>query len=160
MTTVISDDCSTITIDSINLSPLNQSVKLVIKINCLTEYLLDIEVGDSDIIITPTTISLPDAEAIPDGVYLFELTIVKQDSSVVVERKCILVNCGLNCMMLDSFKAMAMGDTIETNKALAYYALISAEGCNECSCDDMCLLFNTTNLTQCNIYATTGCGCS
>lgn len=159
MTITKDANCEFVTVDSTFLVPTNQSVKLAIKINCGTEYLVTAEVEDTEIVVTPTTINLPDAETIPDGVYLFELTTVDEDGVVNIERKCTLINCTLSCLMVDSFKGMSTGDPEASIRSLAYYALLNSEGCSECSCDDLCTLYSATQLTQCSIYAT-GCGCS
>lgn len=159
MTIVINDNCESITVDSVYLVDTNQSASLRIQTNCEEEYLVDIDTDDTEISITPTTINMPDLDVLPDGVYLFELTTVDEDGVINIERKCKLVNCGLNCLMIDAFKGMAAGNSEDTVKSLAYYALLNSEGCSECSCDDLCLLYNTTKLAQCSIYAT-GCGCS
>lgn len=160
MTVTINDNCESITVDSANLAADNQSVKLSIKVNCDAEYLKDIDVDETEVELIPGDIDLPDATYFPDGVYLFEFTIVDADGVITKERKCVLVNCGLNCMMTDAFKAAATGDADGITQTLAFYALTNAGECADCTCDDMCLLFDATKLKTCNIYATTGCGCS
>lgn len=160
MTIVINENCESVTIDTLNLNVNNQSVDLTITVNCDKKYTKQIDVTDTEILITPTDVDNPDLDSLPDGVYLFELKIVNDVSTIITERKCIFINCGLGCLMTDVFKNAASGVTEDITRSLAYYALINSQCCNNCSCTDLCTLYNATKLNTCFISNATGCGCS
>lgn len=158
MTTTVHANCENILVESDYLDSENLSVSLSITINCETEYVIAVDVEDTDITIDPGALGI-DQEALSDGVYYLELTVTQSDSTVVVESTCLLVNCSMTCQMLDVFTAMAAGNTENAIAALSYYALITAAGCTSCACSDLCTLYEATQLIECDSNVTT-CGCS
>lgn len=158
MTLSINEGCTAVTINSDYFAEDNTSVSLSVTFNCTEEYIVAAEDDVTEIVVDPEALGLED-EVLTDGVYYFELTIIQEDSTTVVESGCIFVNCSTTCLMLDTFKAMAEGDEDATIRALSFYALDKANGCTSCACSDLCLLYNATQLDNCTTNVTT-CGCS
>jgi hypothetical protein len=158
MTTTVHANCENILVESDYLDSENLSVSLSITINCDTEYVIVVDIEDTDITIDPDALGL-DQEALSDGVYYLKLTVTQDDSTIVEESTCLLVNCSMTCQMLDVFTAMANGSTDNTVAALSYYALITAAGCTSCACSDLCTLYEATQLIECDSNVTS-CGCS
>jgi hypothetical protein len=155
MTAVVNTDCESITLDSTYLSGTNQSVTLDVKINCTQEYTIDVSVSATDYTLLPATIEQEDV--ISDGVYQFVFTIIQSDGTKIEETLNKFVNCGSDCLMVETFKsALTNQDCLV--KAMAYYALIVAEECTACTYEDMCALYNATGLTT--NYNANDCGCS
>jgi hypothetical protein len=158
MTYITHPTCDNIILESTYLDPANISVSLAVTFNCDTEYAITVPPEDADITVDPTALGL-DQDALTDGVYYLKLTVVQDDSTVVEESVCVLVNCSMTCQMLDVFTAMSTGDTENTIAALSYYALVTAAGCTSCACSDLCTLYEATQLIECDSNVTT-CGCS
>lgn len=156
MTATINSNCASVLIDSDYLAGTNQSVTLDITVQCLEEYQVSIDVADTDYTLLPATIGQTDV--ISDGVYKFVLTTVQSDGTEIVESIIKVVNCGLNCLMTNTFANIGTDDTC-TEKALAFYALLLADGCDECSYTDICTLYNATGLNP-NYNDDNGCNCS
>lgn len=159
MTAVIANDCANVTLDSDYFSSDNQSVTLKITYNCGTEYSIVVDVNDTEIVVTPSYIDQDDLTVLPDGVYYFELTVIQDNATEVVESACRYVNCSTTCLMLDTFKSMALGDEDATIRALSFYALTAANGCTSCACSDLCTLYNATQIDNCSTNVKP-CGCS
>lgn len=156
MTATINEDCSEILIDSDYLDPLNQSVTLTVTLNCTTTYDdIDIDVAETDYTLDATSLDL---EELATGIYTLTLVVVQESGDIVTEVKCVLLNCDLNCDMIDVYTAL---DSNEENviKALSYHALVAIADCNSCSCSDWCTLYNTVIEEPCTEDAQP-CGCS
>lgn len=158
MTLTLNDDCVSVLLESEYLDPLNQSVSLGVTINCDTEYTISVDVNDTDITVDPTALEL-DLDALEDGVYYFELTVVQENGTTVKESVCKFINCGTTCLMLDSFTSAASGNKDALIRALAFQALVVSDGCTSCACSDLCELYNATDLVNCESNAS-NCGCS
>lgn len=158
MTTTITEDCSNVTITSTYFNPSNLSVTLKVTYNCTTEYSISINEEDTNIVVTPDMLSI-DADALPDGVYYFEVKFIQSNSTEVIEASCRFVNCSTTCLMLDNFKNAVLGDEDATIRALSFYALSVADGCTSCACSDLCTLYNATQLDLCSTNVKP-CGCS
>lgn len=153
MTTVTSATCSDITVESTYLTALNQAVTLTVVYNCKTTYIADVNVSDTSIVITPTTVNST-LDYLQDGIYSIKVEIVQEDGDVVIESACVFVNCQTACMMIEIFKSTT-AESIA--KSIAYQALLASVGCTSCSCDDLCILYNTLS-DNCFDYAQP-CGC-
>lgn len=158
MTITINEDCTGVTIDSTYFDVDNVSVTLTVTYNCDEEYIINVDSDETEVLVDQEALGL-EGDTLDDGVYYFELTIVQEDSTTVVESGCRFINCSATCLMLDTFKAMAEGDEDATIRALSFYALDKANGCTSCACSDLCLLYNATQLDNCTTNVT-NCGCS
>ena len=156
MTAIVNEGCASVTLDSTYLNVDNQTVTLYTTFNCKDEYETNIDINATEIVVTPALLEL-DADVLEDGIYNFKLEITQQDGTKVIESKCKLVNCNMNCMMVDIFKDIDNEDS--RVKALAFHALLAAEDCGACSCADLCTLYEATGLINCHTDVT-GCGCS
>lgn len=138
--------------------PSNQSVTLVVTLNCTTEYdEIEIAVGDADYTLVPEDL-VEDATEFEDGIYTIQVTTVASNGDVSVENKCILIDPDLNCDMLDVYTDLE-SDTEQIIKALSYHALIAIEDCDSCSCANWCTLYNTVTDETC-VEDASPCGCS
>lgn len=156
MTVIVNEGCVSVTLGSTYLNFDNQNVVLLTTFNCKDEYETNIDVSATEIVVTSESLML-DGDVLADGVYNFKLKITQQDGTKVIESICKLVNCNMNCMMLDIFKDMENDEN--RLKALLFHALLAAEDCGACSCADLCTLYEATGLINCNTNVT-GCGCS
>lgn len=158
MTLTIANDCSTATITSTYLDSQNQSVVVNMTLNCKTEYSAEIDVDDTTIIVTPEDFGI-DNEKFVDSVYYFKVVVTQEDGTKVEEGLCTFINCSSNCDMLTTFKEVVGGNKNSIIKALSYHALILAQSCGSCACEDLCTLYNATTLDNCDTHDS-GCGCS
>lgn len=74
-------------------------------------------------------------------IYTFELTVVQQNATKVVDTRCLFLSCDAACAVKDILKT-AKDNKEDLDKALAYYALLQSNNCSDCSCADLCNLFN------------------
>lgn len=157
MTITIAEDFMDVTLTSTNLDSTNQSVQLTVTFNCDDEYESTIDVDDEEIIITNELFSLPTDETLADGVYYFVLKIVQEDGDEITETGCKFVNQFSTCLMLDTFTKASQGDADAVVRAMAFHALVAADGCVSCACSDLCLLYNATKLINCSNDACSTC---
>lgn len=154
MTITINDTFTEVTITSSILTETNASVKLTVSYNCTTEY--DELSFDSDVdplIVTAEDLGL---ESFVDGVWGFKLVVVDESDNTLTELKCKFFNQNSSCLMLETYKDIENEDSLI--KVLSFEALLIADQCNSCSCDDMCDLYNSTGLNpNSNV---TNCGCT
>lgn len=157
MTLTLTDNTSLL-IQSDYQDALNQSVTLSVTLNCTTTYTdISIPPGDTDYTLLPETLATGSTE-FTDGVYTIKITTVQENSDIVVENKCILIDPSLECDMMDILTDLT-GDTENIVKALSYHALSYIPNCDTCSCSKWCLLYNTVTETPCDA-TTLPCGCN
>lgn len=160
MNITISSTCEDVTLESEYLSGDNQSVVVTVQINCDEEYIIEgVTVDDTEIVITQDSLDLT-GDTLEDGIYYFKIVVVQEDGTEVTESKCAFINCGVNCLLLDTFKAIGT-DTDATTRALLFFALQAAQDCTDCACADLCYLYNLIteeNCTSSNVSSP--CGCS
>ena len=144
MTITVNSTCDEITIASSILIASNQEVTLIATHNCTTEY--EFTYASTDIPIVLTSADFNSITTIADGVWGFELTIVNVSSSIITETKCTFVNCTSTCAMLPLYKDVQ--NTESLIKVLSFEALLLASDCTDCSCTDMCELYNNTGLND------------
>lgn len=163
MTTTVDTECTYINIESDLFHDDNTILTLTVTHNCTTTYdeidLLDAGIGTGDAYdLNRESLGLDDPEGVlPDGVYYLLITQTDDDSNVVTESKCVLVDCSLTCNMTEVFTDLN-GDPENIIKALSYHALkIADSSCSNCSCTDWCTLYNTATETECEDDAPCGC---
>lgn len=156
MTLSLNDTCDQLVITSDYQDPANQSVTLTVTANCTTTYdAIEVSVDDASYTLTPDSLSLTDFVV---GVYTIQLVTIQEDGTSITELKCILIDCDLNCTMLDTF--LDLTDNEENLvKALSYHALSAIADCDTCTCSDWCTLYNTATNQTCVTNAEP-CGCS
>lgn len=139
--TITYTDCSSVTVASNNLLVNNQEVTLTVKHNCTTEYVLDIVPSAQPIVVTPALLSMTDV--ITDGIYYFHLKVIKVDNSITNETACLFVDCNTTCQLLDVYK------TNDSDRTIAFLALLASKDCEDCNCNHLCLLYNTAITEPC-----------
>lgn len=156
LTLTLSDDCTELVIESEYQADDNQSVTLTVTLNCTTTYDdIDIDVEDADYTLDADSLELDELE---DGVYTIKVVTVDVNGEVYTEIQCILIDCGLDCDMLDVYQDITDEDNIV--KALSYHALKAMEACAPCTCADWCTLYNVaTGIDDC-VENDSSCGCS
>lgn len=158
MTLTLNEDCTEVLIASDYQSGDNQTVTLTVTANCGTAYTdIDIDVNEVDYTLLPGAL-VDAAESFVTGVYTIQLVTVQQDGSTVTELKCLLIDCVLNCTMLETFLDLE-GNDENMIKALSYHALTAIADCDTCSCSDWCTLYNTATDQAC-VEDAQPCGCS
>lgn len=159
LTLTIHPECESITVESSYFDETNQTVVLNVTVNCETEYVINAEPEDTEIVVDVDSLGLTDLTVLEDSVYYLELVITQEDGTVITESACRYLNCSTTCLMLDTFKDMAAGDEDATIRSLAFHALTVANGCTSCACSDLCTLYNATQIDECTANVST-CGCS
>jgi hypothetical protein len=148
MTTILSNDCATIDIDSEFLLADNQTNVLTVTHNGVTIYTPTISASATTIVLNNTLLGLT-GDALADGVYYLELVTTALNGDINTETICVAVLCGVHCDMVELYT-----DVNNAEKILAYEALKVAQGCVTCSCATMLTLYSIlTNVV------TNGCGC-
>lgn len=153
MTYTINSDCTSISITSTYLSPVNQTVNLFWDKNC-SGSLNKISINTSASIIQLDPTDLSQADTFSDGVYYFKLSIIQEDGSTVEESLCRFINCQSSCLMLPTYKLI---DHESIVKQLAFEALLASNLCTSCTCSDLCTLYNNTGLIP---TINDDCGCN
>jgi len=147
--TVTYTDCSTLTITSSNLLSTNTSVVLSMQYNCDQEWEKVITPATAPIVLTPEDFDTEDF--IPDGIYYLKLEIVNSVGTEIVETKCKFVNCITSCKLLDAYK------NNDCERTMAFFALLASDDCPDCSCADLCLLYNIATNNPCEDVKPCGC---
>jgi len=162
MTTTVASDCTSIDITSDLFLDDNIALTLTVTHACTTTYevidLLDLGIGLSDTYtLDSEALGLEAGDPLPDGVYYLLITQTDDESNIVTESKCVLVDCDLTCSMTDVFNELN-SDPDNIIKALSYHALkIADASCTSCSCTDWCTLYNAATVTDCEDDAPCGC---
>lgn len=165
ITTTIQNECDYITASSSYFNTGNISVALVVTTNCKEQYSITVAANNvAAITINPAVLGL-DLDALSDGVYNISFEIVQSGGTTVTESVCLLVNCTLNCLMLDTYKLAATGDEDAIIRSISFDALLASVNCTSCSCSDLCTLYSAALLENCSLPLTcstcnAGCGCS
>lgn len=146
MTAELSNNCSTITIESNFFNANNISNQLTL-VHSGTTYTVEVDAENVDpVVVDANTLDL---EELPEGVYLITLKTTDEDSTVTTEQLCLTSMCALHCDMITLYT-----DTTNLEKILAYEALKVASDCITCSCTVMQRLYDnvtdTSNATKCN----------
>jgi hypothetical protein len=127
----------------------NTSVTLNIKYNCDKEWEKTINVNTASIVLVPADVDATDF--LPDGIYSFKITTVDQADDTFIETSCVFVNCVTTCNMLESYK------NHDCDRTTAFFALLASKDCPNCSCEDLCLLYNIATLNPCEDVKPCGC---
>lgn len=149
MTYEINSDYDQILLNSEYLDNTNQSVTLTIVQNCTTTTVIDVDVADTLIEITPT--SLSQTTTFTESPYYFKLEIVQLDGTLVTEYLCKYIQPD-GCTYISLFK-----DKANMDKILALKGLETINTCEQCSCTNACLFYATLTDSTCNDCT---CGCS
>lgn len=152
MTYTINDSCTIISIDSDYLVPTNQVVNLFWSKNCGTLEKVSISPAASLIQLNPS--DLNESGTFSDGVYYFKISITTDEGGTVEESLCKFVNCTSSCNMLTVYKSSKEDDML---KVFAFEALLASNDCEQCSCSDLCMLYNNTGLNDTTNDSDCGC---
>ncbi len=96
-----------------------------------------------------------------DGVYNFELSVTYQNGETDVlykgiETKCVFVDCLTKCKVTQKYESSQ-----NRNIIYYYFALITSNDCDNCTCTDLCSIYNELKLLLNDTNTTSeGCGCS
>lgn len=162
MTTTVSTDCTEIAVQSDLFHDDNITLTLTVTYNCTTTYteidLLGAGIGTGDTYtLDSEALGLTADDALSDGVYYLFITQTDENSNIITESKCVLVDCSLTCSMTDVFNELNE-DPENIIKALSYHALKVADAsCTSCSCTDWCTLYSAATETDCEDDAPCGC---
>lgn len=162
MTTTVASDCASIAIESDLFHSNNIATTLSVTYACTTTYdeidLIDAGIGTGDTYtLDSEALGLTADAALADGIYYLLITQTDEDSNIITESKCVLVDCDLTCSMTEVFNDL---NTSSDNiiRALSYHALKVADAsCTSCSCTDWCTLYTTATTTDCEDDAPCGC---
>lgn len=149
MTYEINSDFDQIILNSTYLVNTNQTVTLSITKNCTTTTIMDIDVVDTLIEITPEDIAQVDIFL--ESPYYFKLVIVQEDGTIITETLCRYIQPD-PCEYIDLYKT-----TDNMEKILAHQALLMLNDCDQCSCSGACLFYANITEISCNDCT---CGCS
>lgn len=145
MTAVISDDCTTITINSNLFAADNVSNVLTLK-HAGTTYTIPVDADNTaEIVVDAESLAL---DELPEGPYLITLT-TNDVSTITTEQLCVTPICSLHCDMYELYTS-----TENLEQILAYEALKLSSDCVTCSCTVMQKLYDkataTTDAPNCN----------
>jgi len=147
MTATLSEDCTSITVDSANFAADNISVELTLTLNDTTEYTVEVDASNVDPVVVDA--AALDIDELSEGVYYVELVITDASNEIITEGLCVASICSLHCDMIELYDDV---DNIE--KILAYEALKISSDCVTCSCSVMQNLYNkvtdSEDDTNCN----------
>ncbi len=159
MTATVNSTCETITITSDYFDPTNISVTLNVTINCGAEYIITADSADTEIVVDQAALGLEGGN-LEDGIYYLKLTIVQENTDLVIESSCKFINCTTTCLMQDTMNAAAQKDPDAIIRALAFHALVASNSCTSCACADLCTLYTTATSNCYSNDTTNPCGCS
>lgn len=148
MTTILSNDCTTIDIDSEFLLADNQTNVLTVIHNGIVTFVLNIPPPATTIVLNNALLGLSEV-TLADGVYHLELVTTALNGDVNKEILCVASLCNLHCDIIELYT-----DVNNIEQILAYEALKVAQGCETCNCTTMLSLYNIiTNVVS------NDCGC-
>ena len=146
MTAIISEDCTTITIDSTYFAADNTANELTLTNNGTT---YTVEVVASNVEPVEVDADALELETLPQGPYLITLKTTDDSSDTVTEQICVTPICDLHCNMVDYYL-----DSENIERILAYEALKVSQDCVTCACTVAQKLYDkataTSNVTKCN----------
>lgn len=149
MTYEINNDFDQIILNSTNLVNTNQMVTLTVTKNCESTTTIDVDTAATLIELVPADLSQEDL--FQEGPYYFKLEVKQDDGTIVKEYLCRYIQPDA-CTYIDLYKT-----TADLEKVLAHQALLQLNECEQCSCTDACLFYETLNNTNCDDCT---CGCS
>lgn len=146
MTATISEDCTTITINSNFFAADNVANELTL-VNSGTTYTIEVAANNtSEVVVDDESLNL---EILPQGPYLITLKTTDADSNIATEQLCVTPICDLHCDMVDYYL-----NSENIDRILAYEALKVSQDCVTCSCTVAQKLYDkataTSNVTKCN----------